>query len=484
MPLTADSPHYLDDDARAAVRSYLQRAEVRLSTMHRIAGVFLNGAGLLFLFPVLLKDAVLPIISLVGLQSIILTLPLFAVLGLPLFSFYLLIRDLVHFYFTANHAGLPDIYFHPRFILSGIAFSHDEDPVAKERIEDQHLDNDMQQFLMPIGGADRKHFAGVLSSTNNEIVSQYRERVLGRAENAKERHDLRVLYTAFRLAGMVDRSLVEEAAKMELSLVRHAIHLRHLLLRYVKALLLFILTTLVLVLLNQIGQSTETARSGVREISLAVGFMVWAFWTPIVVRWPVSWIYRLASPDLEQIRDSQLVRFEAFAIAVSIITFFVSGSIGVLFLRNILSDFGHTIDTGLLLLIGAVPGLLFGVFWYYRFAVREAQRMNVRPEVESEEDVVASDRDAVDPTEQAFGTPGGPQPANPLLVSLRDILVRHYSEDELRELCFALGDVDYESLAGIGKARKASELVQYYQRRGMIPRLLARVAQDRPDAMQ
>lgn len=31
------------------LRAYLQRAEVRLSTMHRIAGAFLGGAGLLTL---------------------------------------------------------------------------------------------------------------------------------------------------------------------------------------------------------------------------------------------------------------------------------------------------------------------------------------------------------------------------------------------------------------------------------------------------
>src|SRR5690349_11344215 len=42
---------------RDELRAFLQRGEVRLSTMHRIAGVFLNGAGLLFLIPILVKDA-------------------------------------------------------------------------------------------------------------------------------------------------------------------------------------------------------------------------------------------------------------------------------------------------------------------------------------------------------------------------------------------------------------------------------------------
>lgn len=40
-----------------ALRAYLQRGEVRLSTMHRVAGAFLSGAGLLLLLPVFAQDA-------------------------------------------------------------------------------------------------------------------------------------------------------------------------------------------------------------------------------------------------------------------------------------------------------------------------------------------------------------------------------------------------------------------------------------------
>lgn len=37
-------------------RAFLQRGEVRLSTMHRVASAFLGGAGLLFLFPLFTRD--------------------------------------------------------------------------------------------------------------------------------------------------------------------------------------------------------------------------------------------------------------------------------------------------------------------------------------------------------------------------------------------------------------------------------------------
>ena len=41
----------------AGARAFLQRGEVRLSTVHRVAGVLLGGAGLLLLLPALLGQA-------------------------------------------------------------------------------------------------------------------------------------------------------------------------------------------------------------------------------------------------------------------------------------------------------------------------------------------------------------------------------------------------------------------------------------------
>src|SRR5258708_10646405 len=47
----------LTEGERNAMRAYLQRCEVRLSTLHRIATAFIGGAGLLLLIPVFFKDA-------------------------------------------------------------------------------------------------------------------------------------------------------------------------------------------------------------------------------------------------------------------------------------------------------------------------------------------------------------------------------------------------------------------------------------------
>jgi len=54
----------LSEAERNAMRSYLQRAEVRLSTLHRIATAFIGGAGLLVLLPVFFKEEIVVLIKL------------------------------------------------------------------------------------------------------------------------------------------------------------------------------------------------------------------------------------------------------------------------------------------------------------------------------------------------------------------------------------------------------------------------------------
>lgn len=64
---------------------------------------------------------------------------------------------------------------------------------------------------------------------------------------------------------------------------------------------------------------------------------------------------------------------------------------------------------------------------------------------------------------------------------LREILNRHFSEGELRTLCFDLG-VDYEDLPGRGKTSKARELIAYLERRGRLQDLIKIGQLQRPDA--
>ncbi len=66
------------------------------------------------------------------------------------------------------------------------------------------------------------------------------------------------------------------------------------------------------------------------------------------------------------------------------------------------------------------------------------------------------------------------------LSQLRQIIIDHYNDEELRTLCADLG-VDYDSLPAQGKVGKARELVAYCERRGRIPELKQRVEAGPPD---
>ncbi len=66
------------------------------------------------------------------------------------------------------------------------------------------------------------------------------------------------------------------------------------------------------------------------------------------------------------------------------------------------------------------------------------------------------------------------------LAQLRQILIERFDEGELRTLCTDLG-VDYENLPDAGKANKARELVEYLNRRNLIPELVDVGRRRRPD---
>ena len=65
------------------------------------------------------------------------------------------------------------------------------------------------------------------------------------------------------------------------------------------------------------------------------------------------------------------------------------------------------------------------------------------------------------------------------LAQLRQNLADHFSDSELRDVCFDLG-VNYDDLTGQNKADKARELVAYLDRRGHIQDLLVLCARLRP----
>jgi Effector-associated domain 7 len=62
---------------------------------------------------------------------------------------------------------------------------------------------------------------------------------------------------------------------------------------------------------------------------------------------------------------------------------------------------------------------------------------------------------------------------------LRELIEKHFNEDELRTLCTDMPKIDYENLAGETKTAKIRELVKYSGRRGWLPQLVEYCKQNR-----
>jgi len=347
------------ESERNAMRAYLARVEVRLSNMYRVAGTFIGGAGLLVLFPIFFSQAIPGLVGAFGLsngslaQSVLLFIPFSFSIGLPLYALYCLLRDLFHFYFVAHSPGFPTDLFNPRFALSGIAFSPDESPRVRKEVTLQEYSSDLIQFILPFGEAQARYCDSAIEGTYGRIIPVERRMEALERQGIIQRQpgsDQLLINTkppeiqnpnavlrfnaALGLAGVRDSDLVTEVAKGEASLVRHAIGLRRLVLRYVKAMLMFIVTVLVTFLL--MGLVADFPHWS--HLVMAIGYSVWSLVTPLAVRLPIRrWIYETSEPRSENVvgHDSQLVAFEN----IVLVTCSVAGASAILGLAVILS--GH-----------------------------------------------------------------------------------------------------------------------------------------------
>jgi hypothetical protein len=343
-----------DEQERNAMRAFLQRTEVRLSTMHRVAVGFISGAGLLFLFPVFFKDAILAIIKellthapsippdpsvpsavVIVLTYFLIGYPFLLSLAIPIAALILLLRDIIHFYFVGHPPGFPEELFNPRFGLSAVAFSPDESETVKTRILIHQYGSDLINFVLPFDERGSRYYGAVIDKPKRMIVPLTRRipRLIGRGvlenPNGKsldqmsdsdvlhvrgafnsggevisvlaEPHKVRTLAdldrfnAALGLAGFVDRPLYQEVAKQEVSLVRHSLKLRQMVLRYFQALLVLLWTALVSFGLLPFLQDEQRRFSPL--IVFAIGYLIWAILTPIVVQLPISWLLSHTKPE-------------------------------------------------------------------------------------------------------------------------------------------------------------------------------------------
>lgn len=332
----------LTDEERNAIRAYLARAEVRMSTTHRIATAFLSGAGLLLLIPFFFRDVMeqilFVILSEVGLlisepklATIALTLVLCVTIGyvlalsliIPLYALYLLLKDLVHFYFTIYAPGFSDGVLNPIFALGGMMFPLDEaEHVKQEAMRYQYSQNN-SNFTLPFSEGRRSlYFEDLINVTNGDIIPQTRRDISGVLSPDSDIKKATHLNVAFGITGGFDRYLIEEVGIMEMALTRNILYLRRILLRYVKTLLLFIWTTLIAFIALPFLQHPFVPK----WLVLSVAYFLWSLAVMRIVHLPIQWMYRhrysASEPQPVDIQlaflEKQIRPYCRFAIAVSI----------------------------------------------------------------------------------------------------------------------------------------------------------------------
>lgn len=331
--MTPNDPNQpLTEAERNAMRSYLQRAEVRLSSLHRIATAFISGAGLLIMLPAFFNDEVSALIRLFlqhmpdftaqvnGTLDFIVAVVVYLCLvyllvlsfSIPLYALYMMLKDIVHFYFTIYTPGFPSELKTPSFALSGIAFSPDESERVKAHVlQVEYGEAAAVNFAIPFSPTKRAAYLDeTIRETDGEIIPASRrwETLAARIPADTDRVTADRFSAAMGLARTLDRQLVDEVATSEISLVRHIIYLRRLVLRYVKTLILFIWTAIVTFLMLPFAQDERLPVF----LVLSVGYFIWAVLVTRIMRMPLGWIYRhlRGIPDEGHI-DHQLVILES-----------------------------------------------------------------------------------------------------------------------------------------------------------------------------
>lgn len=336
----------LDDGSfRDQSRAYLARAEARLSTMHRIAGVFVSGAGLLVLLPLLFKDALSHIAEIAQHSTarelrIAIWLLLAITMYIAVYAVGSLIKGLVLFYFAPQHQRSESTTFLPRFALSALALPQDgvsESVIAKR---DEFQLRDMIDFLIPRGRPEiYENYEGLYADMGDDVFPDTRTHLLEKQadgsrvnRNSDEYRQRLAFLVAMGVAGIRDRTLIEEVARMEISLARHANNLRQLVLRYFKSFLLLstrtlLLATLVPALALPVGPGAKIERE--QMVLLFLGFFTIAALSPLVLRLPLLWL-KAVSPETMQLKrgfwDNDIMRFERHVVLLTAVENCIAGA--------------------------------------------------------------------------------------------------------------------------------------------------------------
>ncbi|MGE0880738.1 MAG: hypothetical protein AB7L13_13750 [Acidimicrobiia bacterium] len=335
-----------DEESRAAMRAFLQRCEVRLSTIHRVGQALLGGSALILLLPLFLRDAFPKMMTmfiacydagqsmvLVGALAIAAAL----VILLPIPAIFLLIGDLLGFYFTSNtfgaspsQSGTRRTVFNPRFILPGLGFNNDElSPHTRDLLTEGRNDEWTRALLVPRGEDDHGWRDRFDTRTYEVWGVVAPEGPQGDPERVRQ---------AFRLVGLNrDRTLARDVARTEALIARHVLLIRTVVLRYSKALLLIIATTVItLAATGLVDQAVREDPSGGKFTGgfpyrylflVALMFVIWAPLAARAVTSPLRMIQRHTpgvGEHADVYLDKQTTQFESATIVVTLVVLVAS----------------------------------------------------------------------------------------------------------------------------------------------------------------
>jgi hypothetical protein len=377
-------------DEETRMLSFLQRSEVRLSTMHRIGGLFLNGAGLLFVLPIFFRDTLFDVVNLARYHAESWAhYPLLAVLlmtvAVPTLAMFSLVRDMVDFYFVGQPVvgpgDLSEESFNLRFGLSALALPpsielFDEQDPLKQKVVEEHRKQIAQLRLLIPFLQDAKNQDKPTSLTSRAIIPT------SRREACANDSELSQLYAAFGLAGLVDRTLIEEVAWAEAAQVRHVLALRRLVLRYIKALLVLLWTIGVFLVSSKwvwVPANPAVVHAAVSlrvTLALSTGFFLWSAITPFVIQFPLRWIHsRTAVPQGFDgaYRDKDLVSFELTVIVICVVAFAISSGL----LALAVGESFHWNWQPTAWILAAVVGTANAGYWLFRIGRALATKSRV-----------------------------------------------------------------------------------------------------------
>ena len=265
------------------MRAFLQRCEVRLSTMHRVATALLSGAGILVLLPSVERDAVTSVLRAllhgsVDANRVLLAASIALSIVLVVVLVWMVVRQLAQFYFHASHI-LRDgsETYAPRFTLTSLRLPLGElGTQAEARYDELRSSRHNLDLVVTANPRARRRIDRQLAAYPALSTDH-------------ERSDLERIDALLVLAAARRRELIDEVVKVEHGMARHVLRLQVVVLRYVKALLVVIATLLA-------SFVTEASINGAMDVTtasqrwIAATMAIWAPTVVIVVASPVRWV--------------------------------------------------------------------------------------------------------------------------------------------------------------------------------------------------